>query len=221
MVSFREMLSPPSSRALPLNGATETITKEGSTPCPPPRTRRNRLDPSAALHAESLGLARPRPAGGTQDHRGRRRSAQDRRRGAADRQRAGDERAVRARGRACRLHRHQQGRRRQHGGADRVRRRQGFCRNRRRRRCRCDRARGGALRAKTRRARRACAQCRHFLRAIVAQDDGRGLGPRLCGQCAQPHAVCAEGADRDGARRRDRADVVDGEPARQRPQPCL
>ena len=55
----------------------------------------------------------------------------------------------------------------------------------------------------------------------LAEDDGGSLGPRLCGQRAQPHAVCAEGADDDGAGRRDRADLIDGEPARQWPQPGL
>ncbi len=81
----------------------------------------------------------------------------------------------------------------------------------------CDRA----LREATRRARRARAQCRDFLQPAAAQDDGGSLGQGLRRQRPQPHAVRAEGAGGDGAGRRDHADVVDGEPARQRPQPGL
>ena len=79
----------------------------------------------------------------------------------------------------------------------------------------------GALREKARRARWAGAECRHLLQPAAAKDDGGSLGQGLCRQRAQPHAVRAEGAGDDVAGRRDHADLVDGEPARQWPQPGL
>ncbi len=64
-------------------------------------------------------------------------------------------------------------------------------------------------------------ECRHLARPVAAQDDDRSLGKGLRRQRPQPHAVRAEGAGSDGAGRRDHPDVVDGEPARQWPQPGL
>ena len=201
---------------------TNKNKNQGAHQCPPPPRRRNRSIPSASLHAESLGLApgRGRLAG---------------RRiivvGAGQRNIVDEEPPI-GNGRAMSVLFAREGAHvacvdiNKEAADDTVA--QITCEGGKAftdivdvvRRLR-DRARGRALRKTTRRARRAGAQCRDFLRPVAAENDGGSLGQGLRRQRAQPHAVRAKGAGSNGAGRRDHADIIDGKPARQWPQPGL